>query len=167
MSVPTGGINAALTAAAAAKRLQQEEEEMTTYSDHDLNGWEFKIVRSAFGRFSNYQAVQKICQEEAETGWELVEKFDQYRIRFKRRVERRSNDHLARLDPYRTSPGFSRSSATTALVIGVLLLVVAGAALLLIANKNEWDTANLPIPIILILLVAVPVFIVVMRRRGR
>lgn len=167
MSAPTGGVTAALAAAAAAKQQQQEEEEMTTYSDHDLNGWEFKIVRSAFGRFSSYQAVQKICQEEAETGWELVEKFDQHRLRFKRRVERRSNDHLARLDPYRTSPGFSRSSATAALVIGVLLLMVAGAVLLIIANKNKWDTANLSIPIVFIILVAVPLIILAIRRRSR
>ena len=167
MSVPTGGATAALAAAAARRREEEEEEEMTTYDNQDLNGWEFKIVRSAFGRFSNYQAVQKISQEEAESGWELVEKFDNSRLRFKRRVERRSNDHLARLDPYRTSPGFRGSGATTALLIGVILLLVAGAALLLIANKSEWDTANLPIPLILIVLLAIPLIVLAMRKRGR
>jgi len=131
-----GGIVPVLAAAAAAKRRRQEEEEesMVAYNSDDLNGWEFKIVRATFGRFSNYQAVQKVCQEEAEPGWELVEKFDQYRLRFKRRVERRSNDHLARLDPYRTSPGIKWSGTSTALVIGVILLLVGGLALLLISR---------------------------------
>jgi hypothetical protein len=135
MSVPTGGATAAITAA-ARRREEEEEEEMTAYDGQDLNSWEFKIVRSEFGRFRNYQAVQKICQEEAESGWELVEKFDSSRLRFKRRVERRSNDHLARLDPYRTSPGFRWSGASSALLIGVILLLVAGAVTLLIAYKK-------------------------------
>ena len=107
---------------------------MSIYTGQDLNTWEFKIVRSVFGRFSNYKAVQKICQEEAETGWELVEKFDSYRLRFKRRVERRSNDHLARLDPYRTSPGFSGRAASVALIFGVVLLLLSGMAVLYFAR---------------------------------
>jgi len=57
-----------MAGAAAAKRRQEEEEEsMSAYNSDDLNGWEFKIVRSVFGRFSNYQAVQKICQERPRT----------------------------------------------------------------------------------------------------
>ena len=131
----SGGMIPIMAGAAAAKRRQEEEEEsMSAYNSDDLSGWEFKIVRSVFGRFSNYQAVLKICQEEAENGWELVEKFDEYRLRFKRRVERRSNDHLARLDPYRTSPGIKWSGTSTALVIGVILLLVGGLAFLLISR---------------------------------
>jgi len=166
-----GGIVPVLAAAAARKRAQMEKEEeeqsMATYNSQDLNGWEFKIVRSAFGRFSNYEAVQRVCREEAETGWELVEKFDSYRLRFKRRVERRSNDHLARLDPYRTSPGFSGSSLSTVLLTGVILVLVAGAVLLILSRQNGWDKAGWPSVIIIILLVAMLPIIVAMRRRGR
>jgi hypothetical protein len=129
-----GGIVPILAAAAAKRRQEEEEEKMSTYTGQDLNGWEFKIVRSALGRYSNYQAMQKVCQEEAESGWELVEKFDNYRLRFKRRVERRSNDHLARLDPYRTSPGFSGGGRSAALIAGVVLLLLGGVALLYFAR---------------------------------
>jgi len=39
--------------AAAARRRQEEEEKMTNYNKEDLEGWEFKIVRSNIGRFRN------------------------------------------------------------------------------------------------------------------
>jgi hypothetical protein len=54
-----------VAATAAAAKAREEEEDLTKYSPNDLEGWEFKIVRSNFGRFSNYQHVQQLCQEEA------------------------------------------------------------------------------------------------------
>jgi hypothetical protein len=166
-----GGIVPILAGAAARRRKQEqqekEEESMATYDSKDLNGWEFKIVRSALGRFSNYQAVQKVCREEAESGWELVEKFDSSRLRFKRRVERRSNDHLARLDPYRTSPGFSSAGTSAALIVGVVLLLIGGVALL---YRTRWDHLNMlhwPTLPILLVLVILALLILVMWRRGR
>jgi hypothetical protein len=119
---------------AAAKRTQ-EEEQMTAYDKNDLDGWEFKIVRSNFGRFSNLEKVQEVCREEAETGWELVEKFDQYRLRFKRRIEHRSRDNSARLDPYRTSPSSSVNGAKVALILG-LVLVTAGVITFILLGTN-------------------------------
>ena len=51
----TAGATAATTAAAAELQRQHEEEEnMTPYTQEELdNDWEFKIVRSAMGTFSD------------------------------------------------------------------------------------------------------------------
>ncbi|MCP4549440.1 MAG: hypothetical protein GY835_23540 [bacterium] len=101
---------------------------MATYKSDDLDGWEFKIVRSNTGKFRNYDAVNLLCQEEAQAGWEMVEKFDDQRIRFKRRVEKRSMDSHLQTDPYRTSVGMSENRAV---VIGLgLVILLVGAGLL-------------------------------------
>jgi hypothetical protein len=100
---------------------------MTGYSASDLDGWEFKIVRSSMGRFSNRAVVERLREEEARAGWEMVEKFDDMRIRFKRRVERRAQDAHLDFDPYRTTMS---SGGSTGLLIGLgIALVVLGGAL--------------------------------------
>ncbi len=113
-------------AAAAAEQMRQEEENMTGYNKEDLDGWEFKIVRSAMQKFKNREVLQQLCQEEAQAGWEMVEKFDNSRIRFKRRVERRSNDHLVTIDPYRTRMSGDGSGTTIAIIIGVCVMILGG-----------------------------------------
>ena len=122
----TAGASAAATAAAAAKarREREEEEKMTKYNDDDLKGWEFKILRSARGKFGKQQFFQQILQEEAKAGWELVEKFDNHRIRFKRRIERRSNDQFLDFDPYRNHIGLD--SKRTEIIIGVSIALLLG-----------------------------------------
>ena len=126
----SAGSTVAITAAAAAKkrREQEEEEEMTQYSSQDLDGWEFKIVRSLSGKFSNREAVQRLCSEEARAGWELVEKFDNNRIRFKRKIERRSHDQSLDFDPYRTSVGMGEGSLVI-IIIGIIAVVVVAVLL--------------------------------------
>ena len=122
---------AAAAAAAAKKRQeQQEEEEMTQYSSQDINGWEFKIVRSVTARFSGHEAVQRLCSEESKAGWELVEKFDDSRIRFKRRIERRNQDQSLGFDPYRTRVGISELGVA-AVIIGIIAVAVVIALLFL------------------------------------
>jgi len=136
MSVPviavTGATSAAV-AAEAARKLREEEEEMTPYKNEEINGWEFKIVRSATGQFKKNEVVQEVCNEESQAGWEMLEKFDENRIRFKRKIEHRSNDHYLKIDPYRTQVGISQGQlglVITATVIGVVLLVLLGVFLL-------------------------------------
>ena len=102
---------------------------MTKYSAEDLDGWEFKIMRSALGRFKSYHNLQQICQEEARAGWEMVEKFDDYRVRFKRRTDRRSGDRGLTTDPYRTSVGI-QGGGLAAIIVGVTL-AIAGLGLLI------------------------------------
>lgn len=101
---------------------------MVGYSAGDLDGWEFKIVRSHFGRFSNQEVVRRVVAEEAQNGWELLEKFDNHRIRFKRRVDKRALHSGGNLDPYRTNYGVNPVimpivAASAAAVLGLIVLV--------------------------------------------
>ena len=122
----SGAIVPIITATAVRRRRESEEERMATYNSNDLDGWGFKIVRSSFGKFRSQKAVQKVCEEEARAGWQMLEKFDDSRIRFKRRVEKRSMDPHIEADAYRTSADAVTSSRLQ-IVIGILLL---GAGLL-------------------------------------
>ncbi|NIO02165.1 MAG: hypothetical protein GTO42_08490 [Candidatus Latescibacteria bacterium] len=123
MSGATGGATAAAAAAAAAAaRMREEEEKLTPYNADDLKGWEFKIVRANSRKFKHADAVRQLCEEEAQAGWEMVEKFDDSRIRFKRRVEERSQDPYRTIDPYRTLIGFSESHIVLIIVAVCLFL---------------------------------------------
>jgi hypothetical protein len=118
----SAGAGAAAAAAAAAHqaKLREEEERLTTYTQHDLNGWEFKIVRSA-GKI-NGDKFSQLCEEESKNGWELVEKFDDNRVRFKRRVECREQDGYAEIDPYRTHFGMSELKLVF-IILGVVFTI--------------------------------------------
>ena len=117
------GAHVAIMVAHAAKRRQEQEEAMVTYKSDDLNGWEFKIVRSATGKFRKYENVQQVIREEAQAGWEMVEKFDDNRLRFKRRIERRSGDQFLNQDPYRTNVGTNYNTVVL-LVLGISFLIL-------------------------------------------
>ena len=132
MSGGAAGAAAAGAAAAARRRMQEEEERLTEYNKDDLNGWEFKIVRANTRKFKKPEAVRQLCAEEAKAGWEMVEKFDDQRIRFKRRVEKRTGDQYLDIDPYRTSVGITEGQ-TVSIVLGILLAVAGIAALVFFA----------------------------------
>ena len=119
------------TIAAAQKRrlLEKEEQEMTGYGTQDMEGWEFKIVRSMSGRFKNPDTIRKICEEEARSGWEMLEKFDDSRIRFKRRVDKRRSDGQQGVDPYRTQYGMREGSIAITIVLAIAVAI--GIVLLL------------------------------------
>ena len=123
----TTGTNAA--SAAAIRKLLEEEENMTAYNKEDLEGWEFKIMRSYTGKFKDTAYVRQLCQEEAKAGWEMLEKFDDYRIRFKRRTDNRSNDQYLKSDPYRTGVGL-KANRLVAVAVALAILGVAFAALM-------------------------------------
>lgn len=100
---------------------------MTGYRKDDLQGWEFKIVRAATRKFKDRETVRQLCEEEARSGWEMVEKFDDHRIRFKRSTDHRADDRHRGIDPYRTHVGMSGSGrewAVAAGATGVLVLVL-------------------------------------------
>lgn len=111
---------ATMAAAAKARKQRVEEEKMTAYNKNDLDGWEFKIVRANTRRFKNRTLVENVRTEEAKAGWELVEKFDNYRLRFKRRVEKRSMDGHLEIDPYRSQIG-SSSGMTISVIVSLLI----------------------------------------------
>jgi len=155
------GAMAAITASAAAarkRREEKEEEAMAGYNSNDLTGWEFKIVRSGLGKFSSAEAVRKLCEEEARSGWEMLEKFDSGRIRFKRRVENRAADVQRDTDPYRTEAG-AFGGKVSAIVIGLLLAL--GGAVFLYLNMSDSGLRTESLPMILIAIIAVVALVAV------
>ena len=163
----TGGAVAAIAAAAKAAKDRDEEENLTKYNSDDLNGWEFKIVRSDLGRFRNYEIVQRLCQQEARAGWEMVEKFDSSRIRFKRRVEKRSQDQHLDFDPYRTSMSSISGGAVAAIIALVLLL---GGLVTFFAVGYDFevsDPGRATILVAVVLIVILAVAIVALKKRRR
>lgn len=118
------GAGAAAAAAAAKQRAQEEEEKLTPYNAGDMEGYEFKIIRTNTRKFKDPEFVRKICAEEAQAGWEMIEKFDDYRIRFKRSVKNRSRDPHLNIDPYRTHIGVTETHIVL-IVVGISLAAVA------------------------------------------
>ncbi len=122
---------AAAAAAAHQAKLREEEERLTTYTQDDLSGWEFKIVRSV-SKIKGDKFSQ-LCEEESKNGWELVEKFDDCRVRFKRSVEHRKQDGYAEIDPYRTQFGMSDAKLVF-IILGVVFTVVGAIVALAITR---------------------------------
>jgi hypothetical protein len=132
----SGAAAGAAAAAAAAQQLREEEEEMTKYTDAELqDGWEFKILRANTAAFKKPDVLRRVCDEEAQAGWVLLEKFDNSRLRFKRPLSARANDSaLMGYDPYRTHYGIA-PLAFALIIIGSVLLslvVVLGFIALLV-----------------------------------
>jgi hypothetical protein len=149
---------------AAAKR-KREEEDMSNYGQNDLDGWEFKIVRSPSGRFNNYERVQALCKEEENAGGEMLEKMDEYRIRFKRKTEKRAGDSRLKMDPYRTVVGLSEFGL--ALCIIAIIFAIIGTAIATVWISTEHNRGfGLPllIPIIMILLGVMALFVIRLKK---
>ncbi|MEY3867284.1 MAG: hypothetical protein RLZZ338_1175 [Cyanobacteriota bacterium] len=112
------------------KEIEEEEEMLTPYESHEDNsssvnstatngstkvttndsnlmGWEFKIVRASSDLFRNPAIFHRLCQEEAESGWILLEKLDDRRVRFKRPIAMRDilQSEIPPIDPYRSQYG--------------------------------------------------------------
>ncbi len=121
-------------ASSSVARMCQEEEEMTNYTQEELNNWEFKILRAnKIGGFKNPYELKKALDEEAQNGWQLVEKFDDYRLRLKRKITDRNKDTQSQIDPYRTIYGWSNAAAFWVVVGGMLgftflIIMIAVAA---------------------------------------
>ncbi len=115
------GAGAAAAAAAIARRKREEEEEMTGYTQAELNeGWEFKILRSATGQFGKPDSLRRALDEEARAGWEMVEKFDNERVRLKRPATARGGDGALGFDPYRTEYGLSGTALAFIVVVSIV-----------------------------------------------
>lgn len=124
------GSHIAIQAAAERRRrqMQEEEERMTPYTQSEINEeWEFKIVRSVTEEFKKPDVFRQLVQEEAVSGWELLEKLDDGRVRFKRPTSQRRRDEMLPqgVDPYRTRVGITEAGLAfrIMLVIGSLVAV--------------------------------------------
>lgn len=127
------------------RQSEQQEEEMTQYESKDpipsepsqngltieppkdwrKLGWEFKIVRAKRNVFRNPTRLNRICVEEAEAGWVLLEKLDDRRLRFKRPMVLREliKPETLKRDPYRC---YYRSPVDLlAFWLGMILLLTA------------------------------------------
>ncbi len=126
------GYMAIHAAHAQARQVEQEEEEMTTYSQDDLdNDWEFKIIRSISRTFQDPEVLKQVLEDEARAGWQLVEKFDDQRVRLKRPKSARERDELLPrgVDPYRTQYGWSEGKLVVVVLAAVFACVILGVIL--------------------------------------
>ena len=101
---------------------------MATYPPEETTeGFEFKILRSATGRFKDPEFLRRSLQEEAPAGWTLIEKFDNSRLRLKRPAAARRGDAGLQLDPYRTFVGMTEHQVGMmigAIILGTILVVL-------------------------------------------
>lgn len=108
---------------------------MTSYSQQELaESWEFKILRSNTSSFRKPELLKRACEEEARADWQLVEKFDNSRLRFKRPVAAKAQDVGLAFDPYRTYFGISQG-ALVGMILFFTALAVAVAVLLAMIFK--------------------------------
>ncbi len=121
-------------------------------SDPRLLGWEFKIVRANRELFRDPGVFQRLCKEEAEAGWIMLEKLDDRRVRFKRPIALREilqPDYLP-YDPYRTHYGSSaRLTSWLGLVAAVTAIVLPaylGYALVFKTTSRQPPPATFPSP---------------------
>ncbi|MEG3880649.1 hypothetical protein QT972_25130 [Microcoleus sp. herbarium7] len=166
---------------AAGQKCDEEEEVLTRYESQednftapdnsrsngipqsdsnlaDLTVWEYKIVRASSDLFGNPAIFHKLCREEAEVGWILLEKLDDRRVRFKRPIALRDapRPNLPPFDPYRTHYGPMSNAMTWAVAIvflsAIVLPAVLGYALVsatLTRSRSNWPPApvqSLPSP---------------------
>ena len=146
---PHGAFVAIHAAQEQQRRDQEEEEEMTRYSVDELDSnWEFKILRSESGAFRKQEVFAALLQEEQIAGWEMVEKLDNRRVRFKRPRDARRRDATLPpgFDPYRTQYG-GPSSARIAIMITVGLMLAVGFGVAILANVGVFPKT---VPVILI-----------------
>jgi hypothetical protein len=116
--------------------------------DLRLLGWEFKIVRANRDLFRNPVILQRLCEEEAEAGWVLLEKLDDRRVRFKRPVALRDLIKRERLsfDPYRSHYGPVTSPFMILAAIATLTAIVLPAYLgyALVSRMQAHSTTDTP-----------------------
>ena len=164
-----GGSIAAIVAAKKARERreaeQQEEDQLTKYSSDDLEKYEFKIVRSQWGKFKDLETVQKLCSEEAKAGWEMVEKFDNHRIRFKRNKSMRSSDALQSIDPYRTA--YDTTAAGKFFLLFGLMTAAIGTLVVFFATGGYIEVTD-PVQFIIrgIIIIAI-IMLVVTKRKAK
>jgi len=149
---PHGAFVAVHAAQEKRRKREEEEEEMTNYSTEDLaSNWEFKIVRSESGAFRKPEVFQNLLEEESIAGWELVEKLDNRRVRFKRHTSARRKDGMLPLeyDPYRTSYGSSAARPMILLGVVIAIALTVGLGVLgITADESAEPITILPILIV-------------------
>jgi hypothetical protein len=97
--------------------------------DPRLVGWEYKIVRASSDLFRDPKILQRLRDEEADSGWILLEKLDDRRIRFKRPLATAQiqNTEYLEIDPYRSHYGSSAPSLSWLVALGAFIALALPA----------------------------------------
>ena len=169
--IPHGAIAAAHTER-QRKRMEEEEEKMTLYNNDDLNNnWEFKIVRSDSNAFRRPEMLQELIDGESISGWEMLEKLDDNRVRFKRPKSARNNDFNlpAGIDPYRSRFGRQSTVARLGIAMGIIMIALLVGMFFLMEEGSslsniEWASPTVMVPIIGIMVVLLGVAFAIKRR---
>lgn len=88
---------------------------------------EYKIVQANTPFFRKTEQLRNILKEEAQSGWELIEKIDNYKIRLQRHIKHRDDDSSRSLDPYRVHVGPSNT-----VTYGAAALITAGIVIFIL-----------------------------------
>ena len=171
---PHGALIAVHAANEQRRKIEQEEEEMTKYTSEDLDqNWEFKIVRSTYPAFRKPGIFRALLEEESLAGWELVEKLDDRRVRFKRRRETRRRDATLPpgLDPYRTKIGTNTN--TIGIIVGIIsamlfvgVIVAIGLMRIPSSDSIPLNSISIAIPAVLIVVIGIITLVTIWARRG-
>ncbi len=129
------GVAAAAAAAAAKRRADAEEEKMSGYRPEDLEGWEFKFLRSGTSAFKKPERLAEALEQESLFGWELVEKFDDARLRLKRGTDERKMDMSRDGDPYRSWYGTTPNQVGLRVAMVLFALMAMGTGLAFILSR--------------------------------
>ncbi len=118
---------------AAARRIWQlqQQEEGAIVSHHDPSKYEFKILRTTrFFSFGNKNRLEQVEKEQAKFGWTLIERFDDYRLRFVRPISERKKDVNRVGDPYESLYAQARWIYVISSIILVVLFIFIVSSLI-------------------------------------
>ena len=88
---------------------------------------EYKVIQSQTPLFSDTSKMHEVLDQEAQAGWRLLEKEDNYRIKLQRDISLRENDKNLNIDAYRTIVGVSSTityGITAVLTIAVVSMIL-------------------------------------------
>jgi len=131
----------------ATEQVESNNHPKPSVNDSQLIGWEFKIVRASSHIFHNPAIFHRLCEEEAQVGWILLEKLDDRRVRFKRLIAMRDMERseLPRFDPYRSHYGPQSNLLTYlgAIVFLTAMILPAFLGYVLVSNNLTKSPGNL------------------------
>lgn len=118
--------------------------------DAHLMGWEFKIVRASRDVFRNPATFHKLCQEEGQVGWILLEKLDDRRVRFKRPIALREiqKSEIPPFDPYRSHYGPATNWLVWFGAFAFLVAVILPAFLTYALVSNTFTHSQQRLPMV-------------------
>ena len=92
---------------------------------------EYKVIQAQTPMFADRAQMKATLEQEAQAGWQLFEKEDNYKLKLVRDISHRANDESLGFDPYRTAVGVSPliTYGATALVTIALVATILYFAL--------------------------------------